>query len=81
VVISWYLVPSGAHLAAAKPVLVTTGRATIRSAGTITIKLKLTPAGRRLLVHAKRLALTAKGAFTPNGEAPIDARKTFTLKR
>jgi hypothetical protein len=81
VVIGWYLVPNGAHLAKAQPVLVASGRATFGNAGTKTIKIKLTPSGKRLLREANRLKLTAKGTFTPTGQAQIVARTTFTLTR
>jgi hypothetical protein len=81
VVIGWYLVPRGAHLAKAEPVLVATGRATFTNAGSKMIKIKLTTAGKRLLRHAMQLKLTAKGAFTPTGQVQIVVRKPFTLKR
>ena len=84
VVIDWYEVPAGAKLAKKakpKPVLVGAGRRTISAAGTATIKIKLTAAGKRLLKHAKRLKLTAKGTFTPPGNAPTTTTKAFTLTR
>jgi hypothetical protein len=81
VVISWYLVPNGAHLAKAQPVLVATGRAGFGNAATKMIKIKLTAAGKRLLQHANRMKLTAKGTFSPSGQAQIVARKTFIVKR
>jgi hypothetical protein len=82
VVINWYQVPPGAKLARkAKPVLVASGRATFSAAGEQKIKLKLTSAGERLLKRARSLKLTAKGSFTPTGEAPVTATKAFVLKR
>jgi hypothetical protein len=83
-VIGWYYLPPGAKLAKKakpKPVLVAFGKLTFSAAGTATVKLKLTAAGKGLLKHAKRLKLTAKGTFTPTGETPITAFKTFVLKR
>jgi hypothetical protein len=84
-VIDWNEFPRGATLAKQKtrvsPVLVATGRLTFSIAGTATLDVKLTSAGRRLLEHAKQLELTAKGTFTPTGTAPIAATKTFVLKR
>ena len=83
-VIVWYRVPPGARLATktkAKPVLIAAGKHTFKAAGTATIKIKLTPAGKRLLKHAKQLKLTAKGTFTPTGKKPISKTKTFVLKR
>jgi hypothetical protein len=81
VVIGWYYVPPGARLAAAKTVLVASGRATFAGAGTKTIKLKLTAAGKKMLKHANQLKLTSKGVFSAPGQAQIVVRKTFTLKR
>ncbi len=82
-VIDWYHVPHGVKLAKktkARPVLVASGKLTFSAAGTATIKINLTAAGRRLLKHAKRLKLTAKDTFTPIGKTPISATKVFVLK-
>jgi hypothetical protein len=83
-VIDWYQVPPGAKLAKKtkrKPVLVAAGRRTFSAATTTTIKINLTSTGKRLLKHAKRLKLTAKGTFTPTGSAAITKTKVFVLKR
>ena len=53
----------------------------IFSAATVTMQIKLTAAGKRLLKHAKGLKLTAKDTFTPTGKTPISATKGFVLKR
>jgi hypothetical protein len=79
-VIGWYYLPPGKK-AKPKPVLVASGKLTFSAAGTATVKLKLTAAGKVLLRHAKRLKLTAEGTFTPTGKTPITAFKTFVLKR
>jgi hypothetical protein len=82
--ISWYQVPPGAKLAKKakpKPVLVASGRLSFKAAGSGLVKLKLTSAGKRLLKHAKRLKLTARGTFTPNGGTAVTATKPFVLKR
>ena len=82
-VIDWYEVPAGAKLAKKakpKPVLIGAGQHTFAAAGTAMIKIKLTAVGKNLLRHAKQLRLTAKGTFTPAGEAKISATKTFVLK-
>jgi virginiamycin B lyase len=82
-VIDWYEVPAGAKLAKKakpKPVLIGAGQHTFAAAGTATIKIKLTVVGKNLLRHAKQLRLTAKGTFTPAGEAKISTTKTFVLK-
>jgi hypothetical protein len=83
-VIDWYYLAPGAKLAKTtkpKAILVAVGTANFTAAGTVTIKVKLTPSGRRLLAHAKRFKLTAKGTFTPAGGSAITSVKTFTLKR
>jgi hypothetical protein len=81
-VISWYLVPKGAHLTAArKPVLVATGTATLHQAGATKLTIRLTGKGRQLLKRAQHLKLTAKGKFTPAGETATSTTKTITLKR
>jgi hypothetical protein len=79
--VQWYQVPKGAKLAkVATPTLVASGQTTFGSAGTKTIKISLTGAGKRLLKHPKGLKLTAKGTFTPTGAKPVSANKIFTLK-
>ena len=83
-VVGWYEVPPGAKLAKhvkAKPVLVASGQMTFLAAGTGKIKIRLTAAGKRLLKHAKRLKLTAKGTFTPNGRATVSTVRAFALRR
>ena len=83
-VIDWYDVPAGAKLAKktkVEPILVASGQITFPAAGTTTIKIKPTAAGRRLLKNAKSLKLVAKGTFTPTGKAPVIATKAFVLNR
>jgi uncharacterized repeat protein (TIGR01451 family) len=82
VVIGWYQVPAGAKLASkAKPVLVAAGKRSFSAAGTAQITIKLTGAGRRLLSHARKVTLTAKGTLTPSSKVPITARRSFVLAR
>jgi alpha-tubulin suppressor-like RCC1 family protein len=83
VVINWYLLPRGAHLSKAKPVpvLVATGRRTFAGAGKLSMTIKLTAKGVRLVRKAKRIKLTAKGSFSVPGHAPVTAIKSFTLLR
>jgi hypothetical protein len=82
-VIDWYYLPAGAHLARAKPkpVLLAAGKATFSQAGTQTLTITLTANGKQLLKHAKRLKLTATGTFTPAGKSAIVATTNFTLTR
>jgi hypothetical protein len=89
--LSWYYLPSDASLSkksrhGAKPVLVAKGKKTFSSATSATIKLDLTPSGRRLLLGdllsgLKKVQLTAKCVFTPTGKKAITTLKTFSLKR
>ena len=80
--IDWYEVPAGAKLAKkAKPVLVGMGERTFSAAGTATIKIKLTVAGRSVLKHTNKLKLTAKGTFTPAGKTKVSATNVFLLRR
>lgn len=80
--ISWYLVPKGAHLTKAKqPTLVATVRSTLKHAGKAKVKIALTRKGRKLLKAAKRIKLTAKGSFTPAGAPTTSTTKAITLKR
>jgi hypothetical protein len=83
VVIYWYRVPKGAHLAKAKPkpVLIAAGKTGFSRAGTPAITVRLNRRGKALLKHAARMKLTAKGTFTPLGGAASRALRTFTLKR
>jgi hypothetical protein len=60
--------------------LVGTVSAAFKKGGPARIKIALVPSGRKLLSRSKRLTLTAKGAFTPNGHSAIRASRTITLK-
>jgi hypothetical protein len=74
--VQWYRLRKG-H----KPVLIASGRHTFGAAGSTTMRIRLTAAGRRQLRHAKRLRLQAKGTFTPAPDPPVTATRRFTLKR
>jgi len=80
--IRWYPAPSMAHTASQrKPVLVASGRLVFPSAGSRHMRLKLMPAGKRLLLHATRIRLIAEATFAPPGRAAVTVRRTFTLVR
>jgi hypothetical protein len=83
-VIQWWRVQPGAHLAKGSkrtPVLVAQGSAVFSVAGTGKIRVSLTGAGRRLLASAKELKLTASVQFTPTAHPPISATTAVSLKR
>jgi hypothetical protein len=81
--IGWYLESPDARgpKTNAEPILVATSRLTVRYAGRTRVEVKLTRQGRKLLKHAKRLKLTGKGTFLPNGRAAIATTRTFTIRR
>jgi hypothetical protein len=81
-VVSWYVVPKGAHVSSKpQPVLVASGRATFTAAGTLKVTVRLTRKGQRLLSGAKSVKLTSTATFTATGKAPIRAIRTFVLRR
>jgi hypothetical protein len=69
-----------AKISRARPVLVGVGRHTFSGATTARIKIKLTPRGKALLKHAKRLILTAKGTFNTHGKVAVQKTETFVLR-
>jgi hypothetical protein len=75
-VVEWYAPQKGG-----KAVLIASGRRTFAAAGTATIAIELTAAGRKELLRAKHLVLTAKGTFTPAAAPPVTATRQFTLRR
>jgi alpha-tubulin suppressor-like RCC1 family protein len=80
--IAWYYVPPGARApSSTAPVLFAAGHVTFHRAGTRVLVLGLTGRGRRLLRHHKRIALVARGSFTPSARGPITATKSFSLAR
>jgi hypothetical protein len=81
--IDWYRLSHGAAHASRQtpPVLVATGHIGFRRAGTARVEVKLTRAGVRLLRRSRRLALSAKGMFVPNGAEAIKATRGFLLVR
>jgi hypothetical protein len=82
-VIAWYYEPPArpGSTTRAKPILVASGHMAFSSARTAKVKIKLTPAGKRLLKAVKSLKLTARGTFTAAGKTPIIATKVFVLKK
>jgi hypothetical protein len=83
-VINWYFVPKGAHLATAKkakPVPIANGRVSFTKAGKGKISVRLTAKGKQLLRHAKTLKVTSRSMFTPTVGRAASKLKSFTLKR
>ena len=63
------------------PMLVAGGKVVFRKAGMAAIVVRLTRAGEALLKRSKRLALSAKAMFAPNGASVIRVTRGFVLKR
>jgi hypothetical protein len=83
-VIQWWQVPPGAHLAKKgelKPVLVAHGEARFTGTGASKVKIDLTRTGRRLLAHANKLKLTSRARFTPLAQPAISATGLLVLRR
>jgi hypothetical protein len=79
--IAWYLVPKGARVGAAKPVLAAVGKISTAAGGTSKLTVKLTARGRRLLARLTPVKLTAKGVLAVSGRPSLVATRRFTLKR
>ncbi len=82
--IQWWQLPPGAHLASngkRKPTLVAQGGASFSSAGVGKVKISLTRTGRRLLAHASKLKLTTRARFRPTAHPAINATGVLTLRR
>jgi Bacterial Ig-like domain (group 3)/IPT/TIG domain/Fibronectin type III domain/FG-GAP repeat len=79
--VNWFLVPRGARVTSAKPVLIATGSAAFSAAGIVTIRVRLTAAGRGVLRSDSGLRLVGKAVFTPSSQAPVQVVKSFTLRR
>ena len=84
-IIAWYYLPKGANLnkpnRKPKPVLAAAGNTRFAKPAGVSITMKLTKSGKRILTHATRLQLTAKGTYTPTGHASVTATEKLTLKR
>lgn len=78
--IAWYLVPKGAHLAGAKPVLAAVGKIATPASGASKLTVKLTAKGRSLLAQGSQVKLTAKGVLAASGRPSLIATRAFTLK-
>jgi hypothetical protein len=80
--VAWYYAPKGTHVASVKkPVVIASGTTTVKKAGSVKLKIRLTSAGRTMLKNAKSIALTSKGTFTPKGGKAVSTQKKFKLKR
>ena len=76
--ISWY---RPATTRKGKPVLVARGSLSFARVKRGTIRMTVTPLGRRLLKRSTRAHLTAKGTFTPAGSRAASASRVLALRR
>ena len=63
-----------------KGLAIATGAVVFNIAGTRTIALKLTRAGKLALGRSRSLRLTAVAAFSRPGGATVSVRRPFTLR-
>jgi hypothetical protein len=79
--IDWYLTPPRAPTdnRRPKPVLIAAGHIAFVTASDAKIRLALTREGATLLRTAKRVTVTAKGAFTPTGKRLVAASTNFAI--
>jgi hypothetical protein len=81
--ITWYeSVPpaKSAKKGKAKQLVIASGKLHFSTAGTKSLSLRFTAAGKALLRHSThRLKLTARGVFTPTGGSAVSVTRGFTL--
>jgi hypothetical protein len=76
----WYQTAQGArHSQRTKPLVVALSTTAYASAGTKSVSLRLTSAGRRLMAHSSSLELTLKGVFVQPQGRPLVWLKTVVL--
>ncbi len=82
-VVRWYLAQPAkrGHKAKGKPTLLASGQVRFTAAGTRTLRIGLTAAGRQLLRHASRVSVRATAVFTPTGASALSVTRTFGLAR
>ncbi len=80
--IGWYYQPpKPKHGKKPKAVLLASGQVTFSAAGSKTLTIRLTKAGRTELKHSKRLAISVKCSFKAVGGTPVVALGAFRLTR
>ena len=82
--VDWYYLPRAARRAGERahpPVLVAAATLTLRGNETVSLKVRLSSAGKRLLRAARRVRLTATCTFTPAQGGPGESAAVFELHR
>jgi hypothetical protein len=81
--LGWYAVPAGAHLAksARQPTLVAVARSAVPDTGRVTVTIRFTAAGRKLVAQApgRPITLHAKAVLKRATGKPVTATHTFVL--
>jgi Bacterial Ig-like domain (group 3) len=72
--------PRGARAAAKKSVVLASGRHRFATAGTGTLRLKLTSAGRRAVRHAKSLKVAIVTRYTPAAGKAVTVTQRLTIR-
>jgi beta-galactosidase len=81
-VVDWeYTPPRKRHARKPKPVQVAARTVSVKKAGRVSVKVKLTKRGRRLLQHARRERLTIRVSFTPIGQSTTTRTRVIELTR
>jgi hypothetical protein len=75
--LAWYK-PAARHR---RPTLLASVTAIFAHASTRTIAITLSAKGKRLLKHASRMGVSARGSFVANASSPVSTTATFTLHR
>ena len=80
--IDWYHLPRvAARRSRPGPVRMASASQSVRGAGTVSVKIKLSPSGRSLLAHAEREQLTATASFAPTGGPAARSSQVITVAR
>ncbi|HEY3019711.1 MAG TPA: Ig-like domain-containing protein [Solirubrobacteraceae bacterium] len=72
---------AGTRAAASEVIKIAATRKTLVQAGNASIRLRLNVAGRRLLGRARRLRVTLRVTFTPEGSPPQRLSRRVTLRK
>jgi hypothetical protein len=78
----WYdAAARSSHSAKSNPLVIAQSATSFARAGTETVRLRLTGAGRRLLADSRRVTLATKGVFTRPRVRPVSWLETVVLSR
>ncbi len=78
--IDWYRVLAGPHHRPQR-ILVASARVSVKRAGPVIARVRLTRSGRALLRNVRSVRLTADARFTPIGQPTVPVSRSFVLRR